>query len=376
MNPDEALALVSGKVDEALLLRNEYLAAENQILKSKIDGRIQFSDEEKMRLARLGKRIGEKALNDIGCIVTPHTIMDWYKKFIAKKFDSSKNRKKRGRPRTPNEIEGLVIQIILDNPNWGNERLSGMLKILGISRCAETIRDIRHRNGLPDPNRSPTLPSWDEFIRRHKDNLFACDFFTKDVVTSNGWVITFYVLFFIHIDSRQVHIAGITTNPDEDWMKQIARNLTMTDVGFLSNCRYLIMDRDGKFCPVFRRYLKIAGVEPIRLPPHSPNLNAFAERWVRSIKEECLSKFMLFSEEELRHAINEYVALPRRKKPSGKKQRVAVSKQARTNRRNQMQNKTRRPTEILLSRGRITALRDISSLFGRNRLILLLLGPF
>ena len=115
-------------------------------------------------------------------------------------------------------------------------------------------------------------------------------------------------MFFIHIDSRRVHIAGISANPDEDWMKQVARNLTMEDIGFLSNCRHLIMDRDGKFCPVFRTYLEVAGVNPVRLPPRSPNLNAYSERWVRSIKEECLSKLMIFTEEELRNAVAHYVA--------------------------------------------------------------------
>ena len=115
------------------------------------------------------------------------------------------------------------------------------------------------------------------------------------------------MLFFIHLSSRKVHVAGITATPDENWMKQVARNVTMFDVGFLQGCRYLIHDRDSKFCKSFRRMIQSGGVKPLKLPPKSPNLNAFSERFVRSIKSECLSNFIFFGEESLRKAIHEYV---------------------------------------------------------------------
>ena len=149
--------------------------------------------------------------------------------------------------------------------------------------------------------------SWHHFIKSHENVLAACDFFTTEVITKAG-LITCYVLFFIHIGTRKIHIAGITTHPDEKWMKQMARNISMADIGFLSGCRYLIHDRDSKFCHSFQKILQSVSIKPIRLPPKSPNLKAFAERWVRSVKEECLSKLVLFGQQGLEHALREYVA--------------------------------------------------------------------
>ena len=137
--------------------------------------------------------------------------------------------------------------------------------------------------------------------------LVATDFFIAEVWTQGG-LVTYYVLFFMHLATRRVHIAGITLHPNEQWMTQVARNVTMADVGFLSSSRYLIHDRDSKFCESFRDTIEGVGVTPIRLPARSPDLNAFAERWVRSVKEECLSKLILFGENSLRHALKEYVA--------------------------------------------------------------------
>ncbi len=119
---------------------------------------------------------------------------------------------------------------------------------------------------------------------------------------------TYYVLFFMHLATRRVHIAGITPHPNEQWMTQVARNVTMADVGFLSSSRYLIHDRDSKFCESFRPTIEAVGITPVKLPARSPDLNSFAERLVKSVKEECLSKLILFGERSLRHALKEYVA--------------------------------------------------------------------
>jgi transposase InsO family protein len=137
--------------------------------------------------------------------------------------------------------------------------------------------------------------------------IAACDFFTAEVFTPTG-LVTYYVLFFIKIGSREVHIAGVTPHPDESWMRQVARNVTMADSGFLWGQRHLIFDRDSKFCDSFRRTIRSIGIKTIRLPPRSPNLNAHAERYVRSAKEECLSRLVLFGEAGLRRALREFVA--------------------------------------------------------------------
>jgi putative transposase len=135
--------------------------------------------------------------------------------------------------------------------------------------------------------------------------LVATDFFTAEVWTKAG-LVTYYVLFFIHLASRKVYVAGVTLHPDEQWMVQVARNITMEQWGVLAPGQYLIHDRDAKFCSAFQQIIDDAGVERVVLPPRSPNLNAYAERWVRSVKEEALSRLILFGERSLRHALNQY----------------------------------------------------------------------
>jgi hypothetical protein len=306
MRAIEALALVSGHVDEELLKRNEYLAAENEILRTKIKGRLRLNDTERIRLAKLGHELGREALEGVAAIVKPETILAWFRKHVARKFDSSGSPRKPGRPRTPEEIEALVVRMAEENPSWGYSRIVGALSNLGIKRCEETIAEVLRRHGRPPaPSRQPNMP-WSEFIRTHQDVLAAADFFTTEVLTSVG-LVTYYVLFFMHIDTRCVHIAGISPYPDEAWMKQIARNLTMVGWGFLVGRRYVIIDRDSKYTAAFRAILKSAGLKIIRLPPYSPDLNAFCERWVLSVKTEILSRLLIFGEDGLRRALSEYV---------------------------------------------------------------------
>jgi len=183
---------------------------------------------------------------------------------------------------------------------------TGVLSNLGFDISDQTVGNILRKNGIPPaPKRRPEI-SWHDFIKSHEDVLAACDFFTTEVITPAG-LVTCYVLFFIHVGTRKIHIAGITTNPDEYWMKQIARSVSIADIGFLSGCRYLLHDRDSKFCHSFQKILQSVGIKPIRLPPKSPNLNAFAERWVRSIKEECLSKLVFFGQQGLEYALWKYM---------------------------------------------------------------------
>jgi len=306
MKAIEALALVGGHVDEELLLRNEYLAAENEILKSKFEKPLQFKDHERIRLAEIGKRLGLKALKDIACIVKPETIMKWFRQLVAKKFDGSANRGKTGRPKIDSEIEELIVRFALENPEWGYDRIVGALFNLGHTVSDETVGNVLKRNAIPPVPERNKDSTWAEFIKTHQDVLAACDFFTTEVLTHTG-LITYYVLFFIHIGTRKVHIAGITPNPNEAWMNQVARNITMSDWGFLSSCRYLIHDRDSKFCNSFRRIIESSGIDPLKLPARSPDLNSYAERWVLSIKTECLSKLIFFGEQSLRRALKEYV---------------------------------------------------------------------
>ena len=307
MHWKQLLAYVSGSVEEETLQRNEYLAAENALLRNQIKGRLHLSDAERQTLAELGKQLGKQALEEIAKVAKPDTILGWHRKLVAQKFDGSTQRKARGRPRVDKELEDLAVRMAQENRSWGYDRLAGALANLGYTISDRTVGNILKRRGLPPAPERKTTTTWKEFIRSHMDVLVATDFFTTEVWTLGG-LVTFYVLFFMHLGSRKVHIAGVTTHPNEQWMMQIARNETMDEWGFLKPGQYLIHDGDTKFSPAFKQIIDDAGVKRVPLPPRSPNLNAIAERWVRSVKDEALSRLILFGERSLWHALHQYLA--------------------------------------------------------------------
>jgi transposase InsO family protein len=300
------LASITGSVDQELLLRNEYLVTENRMLRHQITGRVRLSDGERTILAEIGKKLSKQALAEVASIVTPDTILAWHRKLVAQKFDGSKQRRALGRPKISAELEALIVRMAQENRSWGYDRIVGALGNLGYTVSDQTVGNILKRHGLPPAPERKTTTTWKEFIRTHLDVLVATDFFTAEVWTLDG-LVTYYALFFLHLGSRKVYVAGVTPHPNEAWMVQVARNVTMEERGFLSPGQYLIHDRDTKFCPAFQQIIDDTGVERIVLPPRSPNLNAYAERWVRSIKDEALSRIMLFDEGSLRHVLNEYM---------------------------------------------------------------------
>ena len=306
MDWKQLLVYITGSVEEELLLRIEYLVAENRILRDQIKGRLQLSDTERRTLAEIGKKLSKQALEEVASIVKPDTILAWHRKLVAQKFDGSKQRQSPGRPRIDPEIEELVLRMARENRSWGYDRIQGALMHLGYAISDQTMGNILKRHGLqPAPERKKTT-TWKEFIQSHLDVLVTTDFFTTEVWTWCG-LVTYYVLFFIHIGSRRVHIVGITPYPDEAWMTQIARNETMETWGFLKPGQYLIHDRDGKYCLAFQKLIDAAGVNRVPLPPRSLNLNAYAERWVKSVKSEALSKLIVFGERSLRHILVHYL---------------------------------------------------------------------
>jgi putative transposase len=301
------LAYITESVDQELLVRNEYLVTENRILRQQITGRVRLSGGERKTLAELGKKLGRQALAEVASIVKPETILAWHRTLVAKKFDGSPQRKTPGRPPVDAALEALVVRLARENGSWGYDRIVGALRHLGYTISGQTVGNILKRHGIaPAPERQKTT-TWNAFIRTHMDMLVATDFFTAEVWTACG-LVTYYVLFFIHLASRKIHVAGMTPYPDQCWMAQVARDVTMADWGFLQPGQYLIHDRDGKFCPAFQRIIDAVGVRRVVLPPQSPNLNAYAERWVRSVKDEVFSRLILFSEHSLRYALTQYEA--------------------------------------------------------------------
>ena len=180
-------------------------------------------------------------------------------------------------------MEELVVRFARENSGWGYDRIAGALANLGHRISDQTVGNILRRHDItPAPKRSQTT-TWKEFIRQHMDVLAGTDFFTVEVLTWRG-LVTYYVLFFLHLETRRVSLAGITRHPTEEWMTQMARNPVDEESGYLSRHRYVLHDRDTNFCAEFRKTLAPGGVKRLGLPPRSPNLNAFAERWVRSVK--------------------------------------------------------------------------------------------
>jgi putative transposase len=241
--------------------------------------------------------------------VSPDQTLSWpgIRRLIARKFDGSKHRSYPGRPRVDSTVEALIIHMAQENSGWGYDRMAGALANLGHKLSDQTIGNILKRHGIaPAPNRSQNT-TWKDFISSHMAVLAGTDFFTVEVLTWRG-LVTYYVLFFLHLETRRVTLAGITRHPTEAWMTQMARNAVDETSGGLSRCRYVLHDRDAKYCPAFDELMATEGLKCLRLPPHSPNLNAFAERWVRSVKEECLSKLVLLGERSLQRALTGYEA--------------------------------------------------------------------
>ncbi|MFT7486604.1 MAG: putative transposase, partial [Candidatus Paceibacteria bacterium] len=250
------------------------------------------------------KLLGRKALNSVATIVTPDTLMRRHRRLIASKW-TYLAKKREGRPGLMKSIKALIVRMAMENSSWGYSRIQGELKGVGHAVTRTTVANVLKENGLkPAPDRPS---SWKSFLKAHWGQIAATDFLSVEVWTPRG-LLTYYVLFFIDLKSRAVTIAGITTNPDESFMARVARNLTDASSGFLNSHRVLICDRDTKFPTRFRNTLKASGVRVVFTPVMAPNCNAYAERFVLSIKSECLNRMIFFGEASLSLAVKNYIA--------------------------------------------------------------------
>jgi transposase InsO family protein len=300
------LLVFAGWVNRRQVEILEYLREENRVLREQLgDRRLRFTDAQRRRLAAKGRAIGRRALEPLAGLVTPDTILRWYRELIAKKYDGTAQRGA-GRSDTAASLRRLVVQFATENPTWGYTRLRGALRNLGHELGRNTIKRILAEHGLePAPKRGKAMP-WKTFLKAHFGVIAATDFFSVEVLTLGG-LVRYVVWFVIDLESRRVHIAGLVRHPHDAWIQQIARNLTDRVDGFLRGKRYLIHDRDPLFTAAFRATLRAAGVTCLKLPPQSPNLNAVAERFVLSLKSECLDKIVPLGERHLRLAISEFV---------------------------------------------------------------------
>jgi putative transposase len=283
-----------------------YLIEENRVLKEELKSggkRLRFTDDQRGRLAAKGKPLGRKVLCQIATIVTSDTIMAWHRKLIASRWTYP--RKGIGRPGVMKEVRELIVRMAEENPSWRYARIHGALKHLDHRVARSTIAKVLKEHGIkPSPER-PT--SWRTFVRSHAHLIAAADFFTTEVWTIRGTV-RHLTLFVIDIATRRVHIVGTTESPTSGWMEQMALNLTDCEEGFLTGRRFLLIDRDSIFSPKFKSILRDSGVEILLTAYQAPNVNAYAEWFVKSIKSGCLDQVIFLGRESLVRATTEYTA--------------------------------------------------------------------
>jgi putative transposase len=299
----ELLSFLGKMTQENLTHQIEYLKVENGILRKRIGRSIRPTPVERWKLLKFGVPLG-KDLRNIITVVTYETFLLWARGYKRNK-DPEKTRK-RGRPKTIEEIRGLVIRLAKENA-WGYVRILGELNKLGVKRLSKTnVRNILKENGI-DPVPKRAQDSWDNFIRRHFQTLWACDFFTKQVLTPLGPRM-FFVLFFINIRTRKVYTTGASQYPNQEWVNKQTREILPFLGNGKNNKKLLIRDRDKKFSKEFDGLFENNGFTVQKTPFMSPNMNSYAESWIGTIKRECLNHFIVFGERHLIYLISEYVA--------------------------------------------------------------------
>jgi len=297
------VATVARLLCRELTLQSEYLRQENRTLKAKVKGRIRFDDEERRSLVDAALAMGRKLMQQVVTIVKPETILKWQRRLERDKWDYSGRPRRPGRPRKPADIEALVCRMAREN-TWGYRRIQGELAKVGVAISKSCVADILRRNGLP-PSPERRGLTWREFLSRHANVMLCADLFTKEVWTFCGLQRVF-VLFVVHMRTRTVLLAEATFSPHSRWMAQQVRNVLWECDDRDIQPRFLIHDRDGCFCNEFDAALKHAGVEAVKTPFRAPNANAYAERWVRSVRNECLNHLVLFGLNSLRRVVRQY----------------------------------------------------------------------
>ena len=295
------LLIVTGWLERREREALAYLIEENRVLRRQLGGRrLRVTDDDRRRLAIRAQKLGRTALREVATIVTPDTLLRWHRQLVARKWTYS--RKQTGRCSALPDIRQLVVRMAEEHPTWGYTRIQGALKNLGHHVGRSTIARILKARGLPPVPKRPT--SWQTFLRAHWGAIVGADFFTTEVWTWRG-LVTFYPVFIIDLATRRVQVLGITPHPDERFMRQVVRTLSMADA---DQCRVLICDRDAKWSAAVRERLEDAGIRVVQPPYQAPNANAYAERFVRSMKEECLDRIVPLGEGLFRRAVTEFIA--------------------------------------------------------------------
>jgi putative transposase len=232
-------------------------------------------------------------------LVRPETLLRWHRRLVAGAWTYPHQP---GRPPLDEDVQQLIIRLAKENPRWGYQRIQGELQQLGVRVSATSIRIMLRRHGL-DPAPRPMATTWRAFLRQQAAGIVACDFFTVDTI----WLRRLYVLFFIELDTRRVHLAGVTANPNSAWVTQQARNLLVVLGERKRPLRFVLRDRDAKFSRAFDDVFRSEGTEVLITPVQAPNANAYAERWIRTVRAECLDWLLIVGRGHLEQVLRVYV---------------------------------------------------------------------
>ncbi len=277
---------------EILVLRHQLHVLQRQV------GRPRLRPADRLLLAALSRSLPRPAWSSF--FVSPVTLLRWHRQLVARRWTYP--RRSVGRPRTDRGRCELVLRMARENPTWGYRRIHGELVGLGIALAPSTIWAILRQHGVePAPRRAEL--SWSQFLRAQSSAIIACDFLTVDTV----WLRRLYVLFFIELGSRRVHFGGVTANPHQRWVSQQARNLVMTLAERERPARFLIRDRDSKFTRSFDEVFRSEGMRVIRTPVQAPKAKAHAERWVGSLRRECLDRLLIVGRRQLEQVVRAYI---------------------------------------------------------------------
>ncbi len=275
---------------EILVLRHELAILRRQAARPKL------TRADRALLASLSRSLSRPAWAVFP--VKPETLLRWHRQLIARRWTYS--HRPPGRPPLERELRELIVRLADENPHWGYKRIVGELKGLGVAVSATSVRKVLHEAGLP-PAPERTHFSWGAFLRAQAASMLACDFLTVDT----AFLQRIYVLFFISLATRRIEYVACTSNPDGGWVAQQARNLIM-QFGDEQSFRFLVHDRDTKFGHAFDEVFRTEGIRVIRTPVRAPNANAYAERWVRTLRADCLDRILILGRRHLENVLRVY----------------------------------------------------------------------
>jgi putative transposase len=277
---------------EILLLRHELAVLRRQ------SARPRLTRADRALFAALSRALPRTAWANLA--VKTDTLLRWHRQLVRRRWTYAGRRP--GRPALSEETRVLVLRLARENPRWGYQRIVGELAGVGVGVSATTVAKILRQAGV-SPAGARAHPSWRKFLRAHAESIIACDFFAVDTL----WLGRLYVLFFLELGSRRVHLAGCTANPDGRWIAQQARQLAWSLPERETPLRFLIHDRDSKFSRAFDDVFQRESVEIVRTPFRAPQANAFAERWVGTVRRDCLDWLLIVSRKQLERTLRIYV---------------------------------------------------------------------